>query len=482
TPGFPRTLLQSGSGLHETQGENILLTRSEATIAGHPFNVALATRIAPPAPEVVLSRPMKAAFAMAYIILGIILYNTVFRAGALAKTLFGQLLTGFLFAAILPFSAILAGTARFAAVDLETRIRSEKLDLVQVLDEIDRRHLLHHPFIWDRIERLSSLPRFQQAVRRSQAMTPTASAAASVDPSLPRLLNCFRQNSRKGTVPYFLYQVILAGPGDWKYEMSSQSQDHQATSMFTFYVCGIAWQMFNTIGDMPGRGRSDASLGDAVKREMAVETGFAIFRSVFKPELSYHTLYSPLTHVLFPGGNGLMGMSNILLPDATRPRSFISWISNGTDAEITALRRIIQGMPTRFALFGCQLQYCSAMIKPALGGAIPDIAGIARWTQARNIPMSTHIGSGSTALIVETRPGVFNPRVFFAGAAAEAPLKAATAHVENSLLLWLAAGCANPAALRAPQGELQQELDDARKKLFQEWPEQTPVGIAFYVT
>ncbi len=51
-----------------------------------------------------------------------------------------------------------------------------------------------------------------------------------------------------------------------------------------------------------------------------------------------------------------------------------------------------------------------------------------------------------------------------------------------ALLLWLAAGCAHPTALRAPQDELQRELDDARKKLFQEWPEQTPVGIAFYVT
>ena len=49
-------------------------------------------------------------------------------------------------------------------------------------------------------------------------------------------------------------------------------------------------------------------------------------------------------------------------------------------------------------------------------------------------------------------------------------------------LLLFAVGCAHPTALDAPRDELRQELDAARHELFREWPENIPVGIAFYVT
>ncbi|HOY68147.1 MAG TPA: adenylate/guanylate cyclase domain-containing protein [Candidatus Ozemobacteraceae bacterium] len=433
TKGFPRGLMDVAPGLHQVKGDRIVVSRSEVRIGGRWLPLSLATRIEPPPSA---GAPLEAALVIAFLGLAAVWYQTVFRRRALATTLFGQLLAGFLAAAVLPFSAILAGTARFTAEDLETRTRVERLDLAQMVDELDRRHLLLYPFAWDRIARISHHPKLVRSVIRPRP----PEARRKADPALEAILSSLKQASKKGAAPYFTNRIILSTPDGWRYEQgTSPNAAHQA-DMFTFYLTTIAQLMFDSVGDAPGRTTPDETLGDAVKREMAVEGGFSIFRSVFSPEVSYDMLYSPVSNVLLPGGNGVVTISNHLLPDIIRPRGFISWVWNASWAEKTALNRIIHGKPSRFALFGCQAQHAASMIRADLGGSLPAIAGVARWTQAGNMPMSVRLGTGSGGLLVEARPGVFNPRLILAGAAAEAPLLAASRRIGQDLLLWLAAG------------------------------------------
>ncbi|HEY9071927.1 MAG TPA: hypothetical protein VIV61_16830, partial [Candidatus Ozemobacteraceae bacterium] len=385
TGGFPRELLDATPGVHRVNGSRFVVSRSDVRIAGTWQPLSLATRIPPPPSA---GAPLEAALAVGFLGLSAIWYQTVFRRRALATTLFGQLLAGFLAAAVLPFSAILAGTTRFTAEDLETRLRVERLDLTQMIDELDRRHLLMYPFAWDRIARLSHHPNLIRAVTRPHPPQTRNKA----DPALEALLSALKKSSKTGPAPYFTNRIILSTPDGWRYEQGVSPSETRQPDMFTFYLTTIAQLMFDSVGDTPGRNTPDEALGNAAKREMAVEVGFSIFRSVFSPEVSYDMLYSPVSNVLLPGGNGVVTISNHLLPDILHPRGFISWVWNASWAEKSALNRIIRGKPSRFALFGCQSQHAATMIRADLGGSLPAIAGVARWTQAGNMPMSVRLG------------------------------------------------------------------------------------------
>lgn len=448
--GYPLDISDSSSGLVESSRGQYVISRTEAIISGKLLRLVLATRIAPPAANFSHRLRIHMVMIILYLLFAWVWYQTIFLRKGLATSLYSQLLTGFLAAALLPFSAILAGTARFTAEDIHTRMRTERFDLAQQLDEIDRLHLLQYPFVWDRIERVTKHPNLLKAIRqfqkpRSRPHSPAEPvqkfpSSAGADRPLVKMLEAIKQASKRGNSIYYITQIILSAPNGWKFELDDQLAGAQGTNIFSFYIAGIAHLLFSSVGDMPAKSGTEVPLGDAVKWEMGIETGFSILRSIFIPEISYRTLYSTTAHILFPGGNGVLGMSNILLPDVLRPRGFVSIIYNASNLEMMALNKIIQGNLGRFALFGCQLQHCGTAIRPDLGGALPQIAGPARWIQAGNMPMSFRIENGSSSFLVETRPGVLNPRIFIGAAAGEAPLLAATRQVQTGLLLWLGAG------------------------------------------
>ncbi|HOT26732.1 MAG TPA: HAMP domain-containing protein [Candidatus Ozemobacteraceae bacterium] len=453
SPHFPLGLSESASGLIENRGARYVVSRNETVVSGKPLTFTLATPLPSPAEDFTRRPPVAAALLLLYLAGAGVWYRTIFRGGGLAKSLFSQLLTGFLAAALLPFAAILAGTARFSAEDLHIRTRNERFDLVQQLDEVDRLHQLRYPFVWDRIERLGTHPGIMRAIQKyGHAPPPKAAgspasetAFAGTTPSggassLTRLLAAIKNASHRGPIPYYINQIILAAPGGWKFYIREGAADEPANTGFIFYLSSIADLLFDSIGDAPARSVSAEPLGNAVKKEMAIDIGFSIFRSVFISDISYPFLYSPLVHILLPGGNGVYGISNLLLPDVERPRGFISITYNASRMEQDALQDIIRDNPSRFALFGCPLQNCAAMIRPDIGGMFTPIAGIARWTQAGNTPMSFRTGNGAFSFLVEARPGVYNPRVFLAAAASELPILAATHSVQRGLFLWLAAG------------------------------------------
>ncbi|OQA05539.1 MAG: Adenylate cyclase 2 [bacterium ADurb.Bin374] len=444
---FPLGLSESASGLIETRGERYVVSRNEAIVSGMHLTFTFATPLPSSAGDFTRKPPVAAALALLYLAGAGIWYLTIFRGGGLAKSLFSQLLTGFLAAALLPFAAILAGAARFSAEDIHIRMRNERFDLVQRLDEIDRLHQLRYPFVWDHIERLSNHPGIMKAILKyqgaAQSKAPGVSAgrtsSAGTAP-LTRMLGAIKSASHAGPLPYYIQQILLAAPGGWKFSLGEGSAEEQKHDSFSHYLSSIAGLLFTSIGDTPDRSAVEAPLGNAVKQEMAIDIGFSIFRSVFISDISYPFLYSTLVHILLPGGNGVYGISNVLLPDPLRPRGFFSITYNAARMELDALQHVIRDNPSRFALFGCPLQNCATMIRPDLGGMFAPIAGIARWTQAGNTPMSFRTGIGSFTFLVEARPGVHNPRVFLAAAASELPLLAATRNVQQGLFLWLAAG------------------------------------------
>ncbi|MBP7634216.1 HAMP domain-containing protein [Candidatus Ozemobacteraceae bacterium] len=443
SPHFPLGLSESASGLVENRGVRYVVSKNETIIADTQLTLTLATPLPSSAEDFTRKPPVAAALILLYLAGAGVWFRTIFRGGGLAKSLFSQLLTGFLAAALLPFSAILAGTARFSAEDIHIRTRNERFDLVQQLDEVDRLHQLRYPFVWDRIERLANHPAIMRAIRNSQH-APSTKAPGTADtadePALATMLGAVKDASLRGRLPYYIKQIILAAPGGWKFHLKEGDAEESETQGFSFYLSSVASLLFGSLGDAPARSNVEGPLGSAVKREMATEIAFSIFRSVFISDISYPFLYSPLVHILLPGGNGIFGISNVLLPDVERPRGFISITYNASHMEQDALQHVIRDNPSRFALFGCQLQHCATMIRPDLGGMFTPIAGIARWTQAGNTPMSFRTGNGSFTFLVETRPGVHNPRMFLAAAASELPLLAATRNVRNGLFLWLAAG------------------------------------------
>lgn len=440
--GYPRELPASSTGLVETPYARYVISANKAVISGRHLQITLASRIGSPAEEYLRHFLFIAVLALCLLLLAVIWHRTVFRRGGFATSLFSQLLVGFLAAALLPFSAILAGTARFASEDIQARVRNERFDLVQKLDDLDRLHMLQFPFVWDRIERLCFHPNILKAIRRYLQPPSRLPAFGEVLPSEPltKMLRAIKTASRKGSLPYYVTQIMLSSPNGVRFELEKQKEEADGSSIVTFYLSNLASLLFTTIGDRPAGTGTEGPLGDAVKREMAIETGFSVFRSVFIPELSYRTLYSSLAHVLLPGGNGIIGFSNILLPDAVHPRGFISLVYAATQLETNALNQITHARTGRFALFGSHLQHCANMIKPVYGGALPQLAGPARWTHAGNVPMSFRIETDETSFLVETKPGVFNPRVFLAAVAAETPLLAATRKVQTGLFLWLAMG------------------------------------------
>ncbi len=442
SPGYPGELPASSTGLVETPYARYVISANEAVISGRHLHITFASRIGSPAEESLRHFLFIAALVLCFLFLAGIWHRTVFRRGGFATSLFSQLLVGFLAAALLPFSAILAGTARFAAEDIQTRVRNERFDLVQKLDDLDRLHMLQFPFVWDRIERLCFHPNMLKAIRRYLQPPSQQPTVGEMPPSEPltKMLRAIKAASRKGSLPYYVTQIMLSSPNGVRFELEKRKEEADGSSIVTFYLSNLASLLFTTIGDRPAETGAEGPLGDAVKREMAIETGFSVFRSVFIPELSYRTLYSSLAHVILPGGNGVIGFSNILLPDAVHPRGFISLVYAASQLEMNSLNRITHTQTGRFALFGSHLQHCANMIKPGYGGALPQLAGPARWTHAGSVPMSFRIETGETSLLVETKPGVFNPRVFLAAVAAEAPLQAAARNVQTGLFLWMALG------------------------------------------